>query len=205
MTVRRFEPILPRTCGIVFMGVPHCGSDAARLGAILVDIASAARKSFFMGGYRSDLIKSLKSNSAEFAEISERFAHSDFPPGFSILSCYEMRETNPAGKIVRYPSPCLRRNSHRLQIVSKSSARVGFHGDLETMIPFLNADHHDVCKFRSPVDGEYKEVIKVMREMIAARQTKKPAEGEVLAYFSASRNTNQTKPPRASSERESLR
>ena len=83
------------------MGTPHCGSDAAKLGGVLADTGTVVKKSVFLSGFRGDLIKILRSNSPEFADISERFQQAAFPRGFSILSCYEMKETSPVGRLVR--------------------------------------------------------------------------------------------------------
>jgi hypothetical protein len=105
ISIRGLEPILPRTCGIVFLGTPHCGSDSAKLAGVLVDIGTIAKRSTMMSSFRNDLIKSLKSNSPEFADISERFAQASFPKGFSIISCHEMKETRPPGRLVSAPHP----------------------------------------------------------------------------------------------------
>jgi hypothetical protein len=100
ISIRGLEPLLPQTCGIIFLGTPHCGSDAAKLGGVLADIGSIAKRTTMLGSLRSDLIKSLRSNSPEFADISERFQQALFAKSFSILSCYEMRETKPLGRLV---------------------------------------------------------------------------------------------------------
>ncbi|KAK4451012.1 hypothetical protein QBC34DRAFT_459505 [Podospora aff. communis PSN243] len=129
------------TYGIIFMGTPHQGSNAADLGSFLVNVASM----FVPTNDR--ILKHLKRDSewlqqqlGQFGPISR-----DFVTKFE----YESYETPTRG-----PS---------ISIVPRSSAVVPGQANAEVFS--LNADHNGMVKYRSSNDGNYTTILEHLQIM----------------------------------------
>ena len=49
-------------------------------------------------------------------------------------------------------------------VLEKDSSILGYHGEISKS---LNADHHDVCKFKSPEDPRYVNVRNALKPLVS--------------------------------------
>ncbi|KAK0106839.1 hypothetical protein ONS95_003562 [Cadophora gregata] len=138
-----FSNILEHTKGLVFMGTPHRGADAAKWAAMVQSVLSTTRM-----GPDTDLYKDLKERSSTLTQINndfpERAAHLQH-----ILSFYELL-VQPELKSL---------------VVERSSALMGLPNEIPIA---LNANHRSMCRFASADDAAFTAVWKPIRDMIKA-------------------------------------
>ncbi len=67
---KQYANLLASTRGLVFFGVPHRGSDIARLGNFAANLLEMAQLGF---GTNTNFVEALKRNSETFAHISQQF------------------------------------------------------------------------------------------------------------------------------------
>ncbi|KAI5780133.1 hypothetical protein EDC01DRAFT_669267 [Geopyxis carbonaria] len=113
--------ILKHVRGILFMGTPHRGSRAADFASILASVFRACTP-----GLRPDLLKTIKTNSEELADISRSFKYRSV--NFKIVTFFEQKTMKGLGTLV----------------VSQDSAVLGLPN--ERTIP-VNADHREMARF----------------------------------------------------------
>ncbi|KAI1149277.1 hypothetical protein F4825DRAFT_464274 [Nemania diffusa] len=143
-----YETIRTSTSGLVFFATPHRGGNGAAVGDIATKIARGV-----LLNPGNTFMEALKRNSIFAETLIDDFRQQleDYP----VLSFYE---TRPMGKlgIVSYTYRVLRRWL-MMKIVDKRSATLGLPGTREIQIG-LDADHRDVCKFKSAEDAAFKQV-----------------------------------------------
>jgi hypothetical protein len=81
---RKYKPILKATHAVMFMGVPHLGSDAATMASRVVDIAD-----LFITQNKLNL-EDLKRDSKPLQEAAKSFG---LLTGFEIITVMESKET----------------------------------------------------------------------------------------------------------------
>lgn len=88
--------------GIFFLGTPHRGSSQTQLPMVLTNIANLALSgaSRFVGGMRTDLVKSLQKDSPILKDISTNFRNQT--RNIRIASFIEQEITPPANARVRH-------------------------------------------------------------------------------------------------------
>ncbi|KAL9611265.1 MAG: hypothetical protein Q9167_004091 [Letrouitia subvulpina] len=135
---KEYEGIVSQIRAVLFLSTPHRGSNLAEtLDKILsISLTGHTRKAF---------IRELASDSSTVEDLNENFRHqiSDL----EIFSFYELQNT-------------VIKASQSVMVVSKDSALLGYSG--EKSIP-LEADHHNVCKYSSKQDANYRTVISVLK------------------------------------------
>ncbi|KAI0102566.1 hypothetical protein GGR51DRAFT_286998 [Nemania sp. FL0031] len=145
---KNYEPIHTSTAGLVFFATPHKGGNHAALG----DVAAKIARGVLL--YPSNtFMEALKRNSI-FADtfIDDFRQHLE---DYLILSFYE---TRPMGKLGI--------------IVDKRSATLGLPGTRELQIG-LDADHREICKFKSEGDPIFKQVSQNILFLLEAAWTAK--------------------------------
>lgn len=132
-------------------------------------------------------MEALKRNSIFAETLIDDFRQQleDYP----VLSFYE---TRPMGKlgIVSYTYRVLRRWL-MMKIVDKRSATLGLPGTREIQIG-LDADHRDVCKFKSAEDAAFKQVSQNLLFLFEAARTAKKHHS-ILAHLRISSFKNDAK------------
>ncbi|KAI1747448.1 hypothetical protein F4782DRAFT_521079 [Xylaria castorea] len=122
-----YQQAVKGVSAIIFLSTPHRGTNLAK---ILNRVLAASFKStkYFI----SDLSKS----SSAIEELNEEFRH--VAPNLSIWSFYETLATSIG--------------PWKMMVLGKDSSVLGYPAEISRP---LQADHHDVCKFSSPVDPNY--------------------------------------------------
>lgn len=112
---------------IIFLSTPHRGSNLAETLNRVLSASFQSPKSFI-----SDLVTC----SPAIEELNEQFRH--HVPRLSIWSFYETLVT-PIGP-------------KKMMVLEKESSVLGYPTEISRS---LQADHHDVCKYSTPVDSNY--------------------------------------------------
>ena len=83
---KQYEGLLQSTIGVMFMGTPHDGADAAQLASTAAGIAN----SLLMQKLNTIQLETLKSGSEKLRDISRSFGHLE---NFKIVTVLESNET----------------------------------------------------------------------------------------------------------------
>ncbi|KAK4234432.1 hypothetical protein C8A03DRAFT_37793 [Achaetomium macrosporum] len=135
-----FRDIISMIRAVLFLATPHRGTDLApMLNRLLLSLS-------FVGHSPKEYITQLARRSPTIDELNEAFRH--HASKLHIFSFYETLATATGPMSV--------------MVVDKASAVMGYPN--ETPMP-LCADHHNVCKFTSPVDPNYSSVIGALRSV----------------------------------------
>ncbi|QPG97978.1 hypothetical protein C2857_007115 [Epichloe festucae Fl1] len=141
-----YRSIFVSTFGLIFLGTPHCGSDAATWGLMLQGMADAImpRKLFES---ESVLLKTLKKDNETLANINNHFL--DIYQRFRIHMVHENHKTDIKGT--------------KITVVDASSASpqlpgVTYYG--------VEATHSQMCKFASPNAPGYRAVSTDIRQWV---------------------------------------
>ncbi|KAI0455706.1 hypothetical protein F5B21DRAFT_470367 [Xylaria acuta] len=148
-----YQQVVKGVSAIIFLSTPHRGTNLAKtLNRVLA--ASFQSTKYFI----SDLTKS----SPAIEELNEQFRH--VAPNLSIWSFYEILATTIG--------------PWKMMVLEKDSSVLGYPAEISRP---LQADHHDVCKFSSPVDPNYiavrnaiKSLVTQFRDQRSETQTKLP-------------------------------
>ena len=109
----KYHELLRLTCGIMFMGTPHDGADAAKLASTIANIAKSITT---LNTYH---LETLERDSVPLQEISRSFG---FLSDLKIVTIIESDKTRiPYTKIytlVRYTRPSM--SIHKLMLESRS-------------------------------------------------------------------------------------
>ena len=135
-----YRGIVQAISGVIFLSTPHRGSNLAE---ILHKILSACVFAFSPKQYVSE----SSANSSTIQNINEQFrniAHT-----LSIVSFYETLKTAIG------PS--------QVMVCHKDSSVLGYRDEISKP---LDADHHDVCKYRSQQDPNYISVRGILRYLV---------------------------------------
>lgn len=125
---------------VLFLATPHRGTD-------LADTLNRVLSSSVFGHTSKDYVTELTRNSPTIDELNESFRH--YASKLEIFSFYETLGTQ-IGPM-------------NMMILEKQSSVLGYEN--ETVKP-LNANHHDVCKFTSPDDSNYRSVRDALRSIV---------------------------------------
>ncbi|KAK3955687.1 hypothetical protein QBC32DRAFT_395282 [Pseudoneurospora amorphoporcata] len=150
---KAYKDIIAVVSAIIFLSTPHRGTNLADTLENLLQYSFQAKK---------DFISDLKKNSPAIDEINESFRH--VAPKLSIYSFYETLETTIGPK--------------KVMILEKDSSVMGYSD--EVSIP-LTADHHDVCKYSSREDHNYKSVVSAIRKLVKLFRSKTTNSGYTFA------------------------
>ncbi|RDW86698.1 NACHT and WD domain protein [Aspergillus mulundensis] len=157
-----YKKIVKAISAILFLATPHRGTNLADiLNRLLQSTRISTPK-----GYISELSK----DSFTLQKLNEQFRH--VAPKLDIVSFYETQPTSIGLK------------GARVMILEKESSVLGYPGETSKA---LDADHHDVCKYESPLDPNYITVRNVLKSIL----------GRIIL-------ANQTNQSLASDRRESL-
>ncbi|KAH8778620.1 hypothetical protein F5883DRAFT_626595 [Diaporthe sp. PMI_573] len=122
-----YSTMVSAISAIIFLSTPHRGSNLAETLNRVLSASFQSPKSFI-----SDLTKS----SPAIEELNEQFRH--HVPRLSIWSFYETLVTSIGPK--------------KMMVLEKESSVLGYPTEISRP---LQADHHDVCKYSTPVDSNY--------------------------------------------------
>ncbi|KAK7534407.1 hypothetical protein IWX49DRAFT_638774 [Phyllosticta citricarpa] len=136
---KEYKDIVKSVSGVVFLSTPHRGTDLAKILNRILLISLRSPK-----GFVQDLVKT----STTIEDVNEQFRH--IAPKLLIYSFYETWATAIG------PT--------KIKILEKESSVLGYPSEIS--IP-LDADHHDVCKFSSPQDSNYKTVLNTLKDIMS--------------------------------------
>ncbi|KAK3941809.1 NACHT and WD domain protein [Diplogelasinospora grovesii] len=136
------ESIIKSITAITFLATPHRGTNLAKiLNRILQSAVVTGPKQY---------ITDLSRNSPALQKLNEQFRH--IAPRLDIVSFYETLPTAIGLK------------KARVMVVEKDSSVLGYPGETSKA---LDADHHGICKFESPLDPNYISVRNVLKSFIS--------------------------------------
>lgn len=121
-----FHALADRVHTILFLATPHRGADQAPWLSRILNLTP---------GYRP-FIADLDRNSIATQSIND-----EFPQYCQNLHLYSFYETLPTAYGVA-----------KILVVNKDLATLGYDNE---RTEYLNADHHDVCKYATPSDSNY--------------------------------------------------
>jgi hypothetical protein len=130
---KRYNTIKTATGGIIFLGTPHRGSDAATWGKLIANIGKTTIHS------STTLLKTLQKNSQELHALSQDFSH--MQNHFMVANFYEQKESKVGWASV--------------MVVDKFSATMGIQGEI---IDPMDCDHHGLPRYDEEDDHGYKKV-----------------------------------------------
>ncbi|KAJ4416586.1 hypothetical protein N0V85_002217 [Neurospora sp. IMI 360204] len=148
-----YKDIIAAVSAIIFLSTPHRGTSLAETLNNLLQYSFQAQKSFI-----SDLAK----NSPAIEDINEQFRH--VAPKLSIYSFYETLETTIGPK--------------KVMVLEKDSSVMGYPSEISKP---LTADHHDVCKYSSREDHNYKSVVSAIKSLVKLFRSKATNSGYTFA------------------------
>ncbi|KAI0913073.1 hypothetical protein F4823DRAFT_104108 [Ustulina deusta] len=141
-----YQGIIQAVSAIIFLSTPHRGTHLAK---ILNRVLSASFQS------SKNFISDLDKGSSAIEELNEQFRH--LAPKLSIWSFYETLATSIGPR--------------QIMVLEKESSVLGYPGEISRP---LQADHHDVCKFSSPMDPNYVAVRSAIKTLVTQFQDRKP-------------------------------
>lgn len=137
-----FRTIISMIKAVLFLATPHRGTSLAEaLNKILT--------TSIFGHTSKEYLAELARKSPTIDELNESFRH--HASKLKLFSFYETLTTSKG------PVSAL--------IVERDTGVLGYPG--ETLQP-LNANHHDVCKYKTPQDSNYLSVLGALRSVVAA-------------------------------------
>ncbi len=129
--------ILPAALGVIFLGTPHHGSQAASLGKKMAMLSK-----IFGLDANTKILRALEKGSESLERITRAFGQVLGSGQVRIHSCQEELKTNG----------CM--------IVDTGSSYIGY---LHETTGTIHADHRNMCKFSSPTDRGYQQIIAVLQ------------------------------------------
>ncbi|KAB5562819.1 hypothetical protein GE09DRAFT_761324 [Coniochaeta sp. 2T2.1] len=135
-----YRKIISSIKAVLFMATPHRGAD-------LAETLNRVLSSSIFGHSPREYISELAKNSPTIDDLNESFRH--HAAKLHIFSFYETLGTT-VGPVTT-------------MILGKQSSLLGYQN--ETAQPMI-ADHHDVCKFTSPEDPNYRSVRGALRSLV---------------------------------------
>ncbi|KAI1204936.1 uncharacterized protein F4807DRAFT_300678 [Annulohypoxylon truncatum] len=157
-----YRNVIQSISAIMFLSTPHRGTNLAKILNRVLGASFQSPKNFV-----SDLNKS----SPAIEELNEQFRH--LAPKLSIWSFYETLATSIGPK--------------KVMILEKESSVLGYPAEISRP---LQADHHNVCKYSSPMDPNYisvRNAIKYLATQFRPRETQKAG----LLTYEAMPNTQE--------------
>ncbi|TFB01532.1 putative transporter AQR1, partial [Trichoderma ghanense] len=146
-----YKDIVSSVSAIIFLSTPHRGTNLAETLNRVLAASFHSSKHF---------IADLNKNSTAIEELNEQFRH--LAPRLSIWSFYETLATSIGPK--------------KLMVLEKDSSVLGYPAEISRP---LRADHHDVCKYSSPVDSNYLSVRNALKSLVTAFRSRAVREADV--------------------------
>ena len=137
----KYKDIASRIKAVLFLGTPHHGTD-------LAETLNRVLKSSFFGHSQKEYVNELSRNSSTIEEMHELFRHHS--RNLQIFSFYETVATS-VGPLT-------------MMIVDKASSVLGYDNEVHEA---LIANHHDVCKFSSPQESNYRAICGALKSIVA--------------------------------------
>lgn len=150
-----FRPIVSMVNAALFLATPHQGTN-------LADALNTILTSSIFGHTSKEYIAELARKSPTIDDLNESFRY--HTSKLKVFSFYETLSTS-IGPL-------------STMIVDKSSGILGYPD--ETLQP-LNANHHDVCKFKSPQDPNYRSIIGALRSVVSSASPSNASDSEFEA------------------------
>lgn len=148
--------------GVIFFGVPHCGSNVAYWGTFAANLLETIQLGF---GTNSNFVKDLQRNSETLANISELF--------FKLSDKLEIRTFYETEKLLnKVVCPLIKQDVgfciivDILQIVDKNSACLNHPNEIAVGI--AGANHRSICKFSHGNSEKYLQVWKTIKQLVDA-------------------------------------
>ncbi|KAI7777971.1 hypothetical protein LA080_002883 [Diaporthe eres] len=135
-----YKDIVQSVSGIIFLGTPHRGSNLAQ-------VLNRVLQASVFNHSAKEYITELQRNSLTLQDINDQFRN--IATDLSIVSFFETRPTTVGPR--------------KMMIVERDSATLGYAGEITKL---LDADHHDVCKYISRQDSNYRSVRDVIRFLV---------------------------------------
>ncbi|TPX16279.1 uncharacterized protein E0L32_003928 [Thyridium curvatum] len=160
-----YKAIVKAISAVIFLATPHRGTNLAQtLNRILQSTFTTNPKQY---------IAELAKNSFALQKLNEQFRH--IAPRLDIVSFYETQPT-PIGI-----------KANRIMVLEKDSSVLGYPGETSKA---LNADHHGICKYDSPVDPNYITVRNVLRSLVSKIISNRFTRGSESATVAANRRAS---------------
>ncbi|KAI1087489.1 hypothetical protein F5B19DRAFT_475279 [Rostrohypoxylon terebratum] len=134
-----YRNVVRSISAIMFLSTPHRGTNLA---STLNRVLAASFQS------PKNFISDLNKGSSTIEELNEQFRH--VVSSLSIWSFYETIPTAIGPK--------------KIMVLEKESSILGYPGEISRP---LQADHHDVCKYSSPLDPNYVSVRNALKFLVA--------------------------------------
>ncbi|KAI0857820.1 hypothetical protein F4860DRAFT_488388 [Xylaria cubensis] len=141
-----YQQVAKGVSAIIFLSTPHRGTNLAKILNRVLAASFQSTKHFI-----SDLSKS----SSAIEELNEQFRH--VAPNLSIWSFYETLATSIG--------------PWKIMVLEKDSSVLGYPAEISRP---LQANHHDVCKFPSPVDPNYVAVRNAIQSLVTQLRDQRP-------------------------------
>lgn len=141
-----YKDLIPSISSIIFLGTPHRGSNLSK-------ILNRVLQASVFNHSPKEYITELQRNSTTIQDINDQFRH--IAGHLSIVSFYETKPTAIGPR--------------KMMIVERDSATLGYAGEITKP---LDADHHDVCKYVSREDSNYRSVRDVIRSLVGQLKSK---------------------------------
>lgn len=148
---QEYRKLMSSIRAVLFLATPHRGTD-------LAETLNRVLSSSMFGHTSKDYVTELTRNSSTIDELNESFRH--HASKLQIFSFYETLSTQVGPMNVK--------------ILEKQSSLLGYEN--ETAKP-LHADHHDVCKYDSTEDPNYRSVRDALRSVANALRTSATTDG----------------------------
>lgn len=140
-----YQEVVRGVSAIIFLSTPHRGTNLAKILNKVLAVSFQSSKIF---------ISDLNKGSPAIEELNEQFRH--VSPKLSIWSFYETLATSIGPR--------------KIMVLEKDSSVLGYPGEISRP---LQADHHDVCKFSSPVDPNYIAVRNAIKSLVTQLRDQK--------------------------------
>ncbi|TVY67461.1 Protein SERAC1, partial [Lachnellula suecica] len=142
----RYAAIYNSTCGIIFFGTPHRGSNLAIYGSAVARVPT-----ILANKPGAKLLKTLKKDSKALGTLSERFRAQHEVRAYEIVSFYETRAMKKLQTLV-------------VEIASALLTPPGETPTWEHQIP-VDATHRDMCRFSSAEDETYQTAVRCIKRI----------------------------------------
>ena len=161
------DKIIRNTVGIIFLGTPHRGSDAAKWATIATNLAKLLRKD-----HNDKLIEALSRGSSVLETLQSTFSNTSLCERFAFWTFSEEREYPQIGKIVE-----------------DDSAVLYYKRETRSSIP---ANHSDMCKFGAVNETGFKRVVHAIKSLlrVAGAKNLKKTESSQSQISGASSSQN---------------
>ncbi|KAI1178823.1 hypothetical protein F4777DRAFT_63233 [Nemania sp. FL0916] len=142
--------IAQSTVGVIFLGTPHRGSNAASWGHLIASLAPSS----FSCEYR--ILEALKEHSDSSTDRLKLFSRWLFSESLPVVCFFELQKTDYSSRI----GPVAKIKSFKDLVVPEHSAGIDGHTTIS-----LNTDHLKINKFYGPNDASFRLVFPQIERM----------------------------------------